>query len=141
MAESPAFPLPAPNRASLREEITERADTVWTRGSGRRPKTTVADRRSLSGARGRVAIVDGCRTPFIKSGTSFRDMDVIDLAGVATAELVTRTGLAEKEIDLAIFGTVLPGFASSWPTATCRSWRSKPPVRRSTTCARARGPG
>jgi acetyl-CoA acyltransferase len=113
MADSPDEPLPppplrAPNTASALEEVTARADTVWTRGSGRRPKTTVADRRSLAGARGRVAIVDGCRTPFIKSGTDFSNMDVVDLASVAAAELISRSGLDPEEIDLSIFGVVVP---------------------------------
>ena len=35
-------------------------------------------------------------------------MDVLDLAGTATAELVTRTGLDPNSIDLAIYGAVLP---------------------------------
>ncbi len=31
----PPAPLRPPNTASVQEEITERADTVWTRESGR----------------------------------------------------------------------------------------------------------
>lgn len=109
----PDAPLPPPplrpaNDASALEEIHERADTVWTRGSGPRPKTDVVDRRELSGPRGRVAIVDGCRTPFTRSGSDFSHMDVIDLASPAVAELVTRTGLDPQEIDLSIFGVVIP---------------------------------
>jgi len=100
-------PLPEPNQASAVEEVRDRADTVLTRRNHGRPARAVG-RRELRGPHGRVAVVDGCRTPFIKSGTSFRDMDVIDLAGVATAELVTRNGLDEREIELAIYGTVLP---------------------------------
>src|SRR6185503_21009285 len=104
----PSFPapLPEPNQASALEEVHERADTVLTRRNHGRPPKAVG-RRELRGPRGRVAIVDGCRTPFVKSGTSFRDMDVLDLAGTATAELVTRTGLDPKSIDLAIYGAVL----------------------------------
>ncbi|HEV8632323.1 MAG TPA: acetyl-CoA C-acyltransferase FadI [Thermoanaerobaculia bacterium] len=100
-------PLPEPNQASALEEVRDRADTVLTRTNHGRPGRAVG-RRELKGPRGRVAIVDGCRTPFTKSGTAFRDMDVLDLAGVAAAELVTRSGLDPKEIELAIFGTVLP---------------------------------
>src|SRR3954447_569105 len=102
----PPAPLRPPNHASALEEITERADTVWTRESGRPVKTTIAARRELKGPRGRVAIVDGCRTPFIKSGTDFQSMDVIDLASVAAAELVARLAVDPNEIDLSIFGVV-----------------------------------
>jgi acetyl-CoA acyltransferase len=104
----PPAPLRPPNRASALEEITERADTVWTRGSGPPVKTRVSDRRELKGPRGRIAIVDGCRTPFIKSGTDFANMDVVDLASVAAAELVARSGIDPEEIDLSVFGVVVP---------------------------------
>src|SRR3954470_15363912 len=107
-AAPPPAPLRPPNTASAQEEIAERADTVWTRESGKPVKTTVSDRRELRGPRGRVAIVDGCRTPFVKAGTAFRDMDVLDLAAAAAGELVTRSGLAPNEIELSIFGAVLP---------------------------------
>jgi acetyl-CoA acyltransferase len=99
-------PLPEPNQASALEEIRDRADTVWTRPNGGRPVRKV-DRRELRGKHGRVAIVDGCRTPFAKAGTAFQSMDVIDLASVAAGELVTRTGIDPREIDFAIFGTVV----------------------------------
>jgi acetyl-CoA acyltransferase len=104
----PPAPLRRPNNASALEEVTERADTVWTRPGGPPVKTRAAERRELKGPRGRVAIVDGCRTPFIKSGTDFANMDVIDLASVAAAELVARSGIDPAEIDLSVFGVVLP---------------------------------
>jgi acetyl-CoA acyltransferase len=104
----PPAPLRPPNDASALEEVTERADTVWTRPSGKPPRVHVAARRELKGPRGRVAIIDGCRTPFIKSGTDFRDMDVIDLASIAAAELVARTALDPELIDLSVFGVVVP---------------------------------
>lgn len=110
-AEAPApsrlpVPLRPPNDASALEEITERADTVWT-GSKRRPPVQ-ATRRDLRGPGGRVAIVDGCRTPFVKSGTDFQNMDVVDLASTAAAELVTRSGIDPTCIELSIFGCVIP---------------------------------
>jgi acetyl-CoA acyltransferase len=104
----PPAPLRPPNDASAAEEVSERADTVWTRGSGKAPKTQVVSRRELKGPRGRVAIVAGCRTPFIKAGTDFAGMDVVDLASVAAAELVARCGIAREEIELSIFGVVIP---------------------------------
>ena len=104
----PPAPLRPPNIASAREEITERADTVWTRESGKLVKTTATDRRELKGPHGRIAIVDGCRTPFVKSGTDFQGMDVIDLASIAASELIARTGLDGNLIDLSVFGVVVP---------------------------------
>lgn len=106
--DQPPAPLRPANNASALEEITERADTVWTRGNGKPVKARVAERRELRGPRGRVAIVDGCRTPFIKSGTDFVNMDVVDLASIAAAELVARTGIDPEEIDLSVFGVVVP---------------------------------
>ncbi len=104
----PPAPLRPPNDASALEEITERADTVWTRESDRPVKVSVSDRQELKGPRGRVAIVDGCRTPFTKAGTDFQGMDVIDLASIAAAELVARMAIDPEEIDLSVFGVVVP---------------------------------
>jgi acetyl-CoA acyltransferase len=104
----PPAPLRAPNNATALEEITERADTVWTRGSGQPVSVETAARRELKGPRGRIALVDGCRTPFIKAGTDFQNMDVIDLASIPTAELLARTGIDPELIDLSVFGVVVP---------------------------------
>src|SRR5262245_56148505 len=104
----PPAPLRPPNDASALEEVTERADTVWTRNGGSPVKTQTTARRELKGPHGRVAIIDGCRTPFIKSGTDFVNMDVVDLASVAAAELVARTPIDPAEIGLSIFGVVVP---------------------------------
>jgi acetyl-CoA acyltransferase len=106
-AEGIAAPLPEPNDASAVTEVRDRAETVWTRRNGGRPVKATA-RRELRGPGGRVAIVDGCRTPFTKSATAFQHMDVLDLAAAAAGELIARTGIAGDEIDMAIFGSVLP---------------------------------
>jgi acetyl-CoA acyltransferase len=104
---SSSSPLPPPNRATAREEVHDRADTVWTRGPGEAPNIAKVVSQSARGVGGRVAIIDGCRTPFSKSGTDLEDMDVVDLAGVAAAELVARTAIDPDEIDLSIFGVVV----------------------------------
>ncbi len=122
----PPAPLRPENRASAREEIGPRADTVWTHalagaaardsrgsnggagGNGFHEPLTVTRREELRGRQGRIAIVDGCRTPFIKAGTLFQDMDVVDLAGAAVAELIERTAIDTAEIDLSVFGVVVP---------------------------------
>jgi acetyl-CoA acyltransferase len=56
----------------------------------------------------RVAIVGGCRTPFAKAGTVFRDLTAVDLARLATRELLARTEVDPRAVDQVIFGQVLP---------------------------------
>lgn len=56
----------------------------------------------------RAVIVDGLRTPFLKSYTDFKDMTAVDLAKAATRELLDRTELDPEEIDEVIMGCVLP---------------------------------
>ena len=100
--------LPALSDESAAEAMGSGADTVWTRGPGSAPNVARMASRAMKGAGGRVAIVDGCRTPFCKAGTDLRDMDVIDLAGVAAAELLARNALDPGEVDASIFGVVVP---------------------------------
>lgn len=56
----------------------------------------------------RVAIVYGLRTPFIKSGTLFKNLSSLDLGKIATVELINRTEIDPKEIEEVIFGAVIP---------------------------------
>jgi acetyl-CoA acyltransferase len=132
-ADTPPPPLRPENNAGVLEEIRARADTVWTHASGARGASadgvapaggaapasgggrngfheplTVTRREDLKGKHGRVAIVDGCRTPFSKSGGVFQNMDVVDLASAATAELMERTAVDPAAIDLSVFGVVVP---------------------------------
>jgi acetyl-CoA acyltransferase len=87
------------------DEIRERADTVWT--GNKPPAIPKVSRLKLTGPEGRVAIIDGCRTPFLKSGSDFKDLDVVDLAAAAAGDVVMRSGVPTEAIDLAIFGTVV----------------------------------
>jgi len=105
---APPSPLPPPNNAGALAEVRERADTVWTRGAGAAPAIGKAARTGMRGPHGRVAIIEGCRTPFCKAGTELRDLDVVELAGTAAAELVARSGIEPGEIDLSVFGVVVP---------------------------------
>lgn len=52
-------------------------------------------------------VVDGCRTPFLRSGTDFRDLTSYDLARMALKGLVDKTAVPPEEIQTVIFGTVL----------------------------------
>jgi acetyl-CoA acyltransferase len=100
--------LPPVNEASVTSEIGERADTVWSRGKGKGPAIAKVASQSVRGQQGRVAIIDGCRTPFCKSGTDLQNLDVIDLAAIPAAEIVTRSDLDPQEIGLSVFGVVVP---------------------------------
>ena len=101
------WPLPPRLDSSAADEIGPRADSVWTRGPDAAPNLARVASRSLKGAGGRVAVVDGCRTPFCRAGSSLRDMDVVDLSGVAVAALLARNGLPPQAVDLSIFGVVV----------------------------------
>lgn len=94
--------------AAARAELRSGAETVWTRGAGSAPAIAKRSRQSLTGPGGRVAIIDGCRTPFVKAGAQFADMDVVDLASIPTLALVNRLGLDPASIDFSIFGVVVP---------------------------------
>jgi acetyl-CoA acyltransferase len=54
-----------------------------------------------------AVIIDGCRTPFLKSGTEFRDFKAIDLGKLAVREAVARAGVAPEQVDQLVFGTVV----------------------------------
>jgi acetyl-CoA acyltransferase len=56
----------------------------------------------------RAAIVAGLRTPFVKSGTAFKDLTAIDLGRQVVSELLARTELPPKEVDQVVFGAVVP---------------------------------
>jgi acetyl-CoA acyltransferase len=56
----------------------------------------------------RVAIVAGCRTPFVRSGTAFRDLTAVDLARACLRELVERTELDPGSIGAVVMGQVVP---------------------------------
>jgi len=55
-----------------------------------------------------VVIVEGCRTPFCKGGTSFSDMTPVQLGTVAVRELLARSDLDGAEVDEMVYGAVLP---------------------------------
>jgi len=56
----------------------------------------------------RVAIVAGCRTPFARSGTVYRDLTAVDLGTIATQELIERADVDPRGIDRVVMGQVVP---------------------------------
>jgi acetyl-CoA acyltransferase len=55
-----------------------------------------------------VAIVAGCRTPFAKAGTDYRDLTALDLAKACTRELIERTEIDAKSVGYVVMGQVIP---------------------------------
>jgi acetyl-CoA acyltransferase len=56
----------------------------------------------------RVAVIAGCRTPFARSGTVFRDLSALELGKVCVRELVERTGVDPAGIGTVVMGQVVP---------------------------------
>jgi acetyl-CoA acyltransferase len=54
----------------------------------------------------RAAIVAGLRTPFLRAGTDFAQLDVLELAHCVTVELLARAELDPKAVDHLIYGNV-----------------------------------
>lgn len=55
----------------------------------------------------RVAVVAGCRTPFCRAGTDFKDLSAVQLARKAVVELVHRANLDGGQVDEMYFGQVI----------------------------------
>src|SRR5687768_17269686 len=61
----------------------------------------------MKGMGRRVAVVEGCRTPFTRAGTAFKELSAVDLGKVSVRELINRANLDVKEIDHLVYGTVV----------------------------------
>ena len=55
-----------------------------------------------------MAVVAGCRTPFARAGTAYRDLSALDLARICVRELVERTEIDPATVDLVVMGQVIP---------------------------------
>ena len=62
---------------------------------------------TASGEGGRVAIMDGVRTPFVKAGTAFRDLSARDLAVHSVNALLDRFDLPAEDVDELVLGNVI----------------------------------
>jgi acetyl-CoA acyltransferase len=58
--------------------------------------------------RRRVALIAGCRTPFVRSGTAFRDLTAVDLGKACVRELVERAEPDPASIGSVVMGQVIP---------------------------------
>ncbi len=55
----------------------------------------------------RVAVVAGCRTPFARSGTVFRDLSAVDLGKACVRELLERTEVDPSSVGALVMGQVV----------------------------------
>ena len=55
----------------------------------------------------KTAVIAGCRTPFLRSGTGFADLTAIELGKVAVRDAVGRSGLRGEDVDHLVYGTVV----------------------------------
>ena len=56
----------------------------------------------------RVAVIAGCRTPFAKASTVYRDLSAVDLARICVRELLERSEAEPGWVDTVIMGQVIP---------------------------------
>lgn len=62
----------------------------------------------LHTARGdRIAFVAGLRTPFAKQATAFHQISALELGQLVVQEMLTRSELSPKEVELLVFGQVI----------------------------------
>ena len=55
----------------------------------------------------KVVIIDGCRTPFLRSGTDYMDLMSYQLGGFAIKGLLNKTGIDPKLVENVIMGNVI----------------------------------
>ncbi len=61
----------------------------------------------------KVVLIDGARTPFLKSGTDYFDLVSYQLGQFAISGLLKRTGIDPKMIDTVVMGTVISNVRTS----------------------------
>ncbi len=61
----------------------------------------------------KIVLIDGCRTPFLKSGGAYMDMMSYELGKHAIQGLLGKTGIDPKEVDTVIMGTVISNLRTS----------------------------
>ncbi len=61
----------------------------------------------------KIVIIDGCRTPFLKSGTHYMDLMSYQLGQFAIKGLLDKTGIDPKEVDTVVMGTVISNLKTS----------------------------
>jgi acetyl-CoA acyltransferase len=60
----------------------------------------------------RVAVVAGVRTPFAKQSTAYSKLTALDLGKLAVAELLSRSGIKPAEVEVLVYGQVIPSLSA-----------------------------
>lgn len=55
----------------------------------------------------KIVVIDGCRTPFLRSGTDYMDLMSYQLGQFAIKGLLNKTGLDPKEVGYVVMGTTI----------------------------------
>ena len=61
----------------------------------------------------KAVLIDGCRIPFLRAGTGYRDLMSYDLGRLAIAALVKRTQVKPEKINRVIMGCVIANLATT----------------------------
>ena len=61
----------------------------------------------------KIVVIDGCRTPFLRSGTDYMDLMSYELGMHAIKGLLTKTGVEPEQIEQVIMGTVISNLKTS----------------------------
>ncbi len=61
----------------------------------------------------KTVLIDGCRTPFLRAGTGYRDLMSYDLGRLAIKSLVERTQIDPEKINRVIMGAVISNLATT----------------------------
>ncbi|HVO65360.1 MAG TPA: acetyl-CoA C-acyltransferase [Syntrophales bacterium] len=61
----------------------------------------------------KAVLIDGCRIPFLRSGTAYKDLMSYDLARLAIKALVKRTQIEHEKINRVIMGCVIANLATT----------------------------
>lgn len=60
-----------------------------------------------------IVIIDGCRTPFLRSGTDYKDLMSYQLGQFAIRGLLNKTGIDPGDVDSVVYGTVIANVKTS----------------------------
>lgn len=66
-----------------------------------------------------AVLIDGCRIPFLRSGTDYVDLTSYDLGRMAIKGLLDRTEIDKNKIDRVIMGTVVANMSTSNVAREC----------------------
>ena len=61
----------------------------------------------------KIVLIEGCRTPFLKSGTQYMDLMAYEIGQLAISGLLAKTGIEKSTIDSVVLGTVITNLKTS----------------------------